>query len=224
VVDATYSSLDNERIGQLLVAAQVCDVDAKVDTAITKALVWYKAGCRVTTVPLPGSGTVGNLTTSVLLCRTVMECFGFSHLQVRPVERIIRRIIWDNPEALGVQTLAEVFFAVGVGYATTGVGIIIGMGFGVLGYFTSIPASARALIMCICDIVLVLERAFWMGRQQIHESDLTNAAYWFKNRRDAVHNEVKDLVPLTRGVIKSFQYSKIKVGIEEIVQRYRYRP
>jgi hypothetical protein len=63
-----------------------------------------------------------------------------------------------------------------------------------------------------------MERAFWYG-EKLGRDQIRAATEEYRSRYKKVHNDVKNVVPLT-GFIKSFQFSKVRLGIEEVIQRH----
>lgn len=117
-----------------------------------------------------------------------------------------------------LMNVSEAAVASGAG-ATAGIlGLIAGIG----AHLASIPGSARTLLMCACDIILILERAFWYGQQPIGGNEVRSAAEEYISKRGKVHADVKELIPLV-GFIKSFKFTIITLGIENIVKKHRFQ-
>ena len=93
----------------------------------------------------------------------------------------------------------------------------------------STPATARVVVSCSCDIILCLERAFSVSSEWVGSKEIKAAAEWYKvNLFDAVHQDVATLIPQyslrsgpMAGLRQSFQFSKLRVGMEAIIDRHR---
>lgn len=221
----TLECLDNERVRLLYVSAQVCNVDQKIDAAISETMRLYGHSTRTAAVPLQFSGMAGTSTVSFFLCKSILNCFGYDGIDTKMLKITLTDILWASMDSHILQTLSGTLFSASEAALASGVGAgigLVGIFAAFLGHLAAIPGSARAILMSACDIILVLERAFWFRSEAIGPDEIRAAAEEYKNRSTRVHNEVKSLVPLT-GFIKSFRFGAIKVGIGKIVREHRFQ-
>jgi hypothetical protein len=99
------------------VAAQVVDVEQKIDSAITECMRLATHAVRTAMVPLPFSSAIGTPTVARILCQHVLQCFGFPRAMPEAVEEIMTRVVLGHLKKFMVVTITE-FLVVGV--ATTG--------------------------------------------------------------------------------------------------------
>jgi hypothetical protein len=221
----TLECLDNDRIRMLYVSAQVCDVDQKVDSAITETMRLYGHSTRTAAVPLQFSGMAGTATTALFLCKNILKCFGYRGLDSKLLYQILYDMLWASMDSHSLQVFSETVLSASEVAAFTGVGATVGLlGFivGTCAHLASISASARAILMCACDIILILERAFWYGEQPIGGNEIRSAVEEYGRKRGKVHEDVKNLVPM-HGFVKSFKFTTIKLGIEKIIKTHRFQ-
>lgn len=86
----------DDRVRLFCVAAQVVDVEKKIDSAITECFRLGKHAVRTAMVPLPASGMIGTPTVSRIICEHVLQCFGFPKTPPEEVELIMKSIVMGN--------------------------------------------------------------------------------------------------------------------------------
>lgn len=225
--------ITDERVRIFAVAAQVVDVEHKIDSAITECMRLGTHAIRTAMVPLPFSGMIGTPTVSRILCEHVLQCFGFPKAMPEAVEDIMSRIVMGNLKQFMTVTMSQFMViggvAIGVGVATMGIGTILG----IAGSFFAAAPTARMLLKCACDMILILERSFRYGGKYVSVRQIDDAAKQYvtmktmsfagKDRRlqEVVHEQVDRLVPL-KDVKVGFQFKKLRGGFEQIVQKNRF--
>ena len=200
-----------------MVAMNVIDLDGKIDLAVSTTMRYYKHAVRWASVPIPGVGFTTQFSIAYLICRAVVESFGFTNIDPPFVERIVKTLIWKNSKRAGLMIVGETLSLLGLIFAPVGAAAL-----SAAQALASVPATASAVLMCACDVILVLERAFHRGKKRIGPSDLESAATDYQSTNaDAVHAEAIELAGKIGKVWTAFQFARISVGLEQILARYR---
>ena len=221
----TLGCLKDDRVNFKLIGAQVCDVDQKVIIAITNTLRLCQHAIINAAVSIPGADIVGTPTIARLICDAALRSFGFPKVLSTDLEEIMRKIVWQSMYKFLYSTVPILAMTVTT-VALAGPLALIPMAVNSL---ISIPATARVVISCSCDIILCLERAFSVSSEWVGSKEIKAAAEWYKvNLFDTVHQEVATLIPQyslrsnpIAGLRQSFQFSKLRVGMETIIDRHR---
>ncbi|KIW96675.1 uncharacterized protein Z519_02066 [Cladophialophora bantiana CBS 173.52] len=230
----TLDLIQDEKVRIFAVAAQVVDVEQKIDSAITECMRLGLHAVRTAMVPLPFSGAIGTPTVARILCQHILQCFGFPKALPDEVEEIMTRVVLGHLKKFMTVTLAEF---VGVGVVTAGV-IVGTMGAGgVLALSLCIlaaPPTARMLFKCACDMILILERAFRYQGKYVSVKQIEDAAVYYTTAmtktfagkevllQKHVHDEVDRLIPLTK-VSTAMKFSKLRTGLEDIIYKNRFQ-
>ncbi|KIX95928.1 uncharacterized protein Z520_08183 [Fonsecaea multimorphosa CBS 102226] len=230
----TLDLIQDEKVRIFAVAAQVVDVEQKIDSAITECMRLGLHAVRTAMVPLPLSGAIGTPTVARILCQHVLQCFGFPKALPDEVEEIMTRVVLGHLKKFMTVTIAEF---VGVGMVTAGV-IIGTMGAGgVLALslcVLSVPPTARMLFKCACDMILILERAFRYQGKYVSVKQIEDAALYYTTAmtktfagkelllQKHVHDEVDRLIPLTK-ISTGMKFSKLRPGLEDIIYKNRFQ-
>ncbi|WAO97035.1 Hypothetical protein NCS54_01474000 [Fusarium falciforme] len=233
LLSQTLGLIVDERVRLFCVAAQVVDVEQKINSAIIECMRLGTHAIRTAAVPLPFSGMIGTPTVSRLICEHVLQCFGFPKAAPTEVEQIMKDIVLGNLRSFMAESLAQFAtvsaVAVGVAIPTAGVGVILGAA----GCLWGLPPAARMLLKCSCDMILILERSFRYNGKYVSVKQIEDAAKYYmrttiktfnekeKLLRTQVHDEINQLIPLKRLSV-SFNFNKLRNGIEEIIYRNRF--
>lgn len=229
----TLELIADERVRLFCVAAQVVDVDKKIDSAITECMRLGTHAIRTALVPLPFSGMIGTPTVSRILCEHVLLCFGFPKAMPEEVEEIMSRVVLGNLRQFITVSVSQFMIvsgaSIGLAMGTAGIGAVLGL----VSCFLSTPPTARMILKCACDMILILERSFRYGGKYVSVKQIEDAAKQYimiekttfsgkqKKLQEHVHDEVDKLVPL-RKVSVGFQFKKLRSGFEHIVYENRY--
>lgn len=188
---------------------------------------------RTAAAPIPFSGIIGTPTVSKILCANILQCFGFPKAAPEEIEAIMSNVVMKNLKKFMVVTLAE--FAViggitiGVSVATAGAGVALGLSSCIL----AAPPTARMLLKCACDMILILERSFRYGGKYVSVKQIEDGAKYYttatvktfsgkiKPLQQSVHDEVDRLIPL-KSWKTAFKYTKLREGLEEIIYHNRF--
>ncbi|KIX00191.1 uncharacterized protein Z518_10329 [Rhinocladiella mackenziei CBS 650.93] len=229
----TLELITDDRVRLFCVAAQVVDVEQKIDSAITECMRLGMHAVRTAMVPLPLSSAVGTPTVARILCEHILQCFGFPKAVPDAVEDIMTRIVLGHLKSFMTVTMVEF---VGVGVVTAGVVVgTMGAG-GALALALCIlaaPPTARMLFKCACDMILILERAFRYQGKFVSVKQIEDAALYYTTAmtktfagkelllQKHVHNEVDRLIPLTK-LSAGVRFSRLRPGLEEIIYKNRF--
>jgi hypothetical protein len=205
-----------------MVAMNITNLDETIDLATSTTMRYYKHAVRWATVPIPGVGPTTQFSVAYLICRTVVESFGFINVNPGLVEKIIQNILWENGKRAALMVLGETLSTIGIALTAAAFTAPIGAVVGVLQCLASVPATASAILMCACDVILILERAFYRGQKRIGQQDIELAAMDYQhNSAESVHNEATELAGMIGKVWSAFQYVRIRLGVERIIGRHR---
>ncbi|MCJ1378236.1 hypothetical protein MMC17_001333 [Xylographa soralifera] len=217
LVSSTLKCFDSNQVRNRMVAINVINLDDKIDLAVSTTMRYYKHAVRWASVPIPGVGITTQLSIAYLICRAVVESFGFTNIDPPFVERIVTTIVLKNSKRATLMILGETLSLVGLIFAPFGGAVL-----STVQALASVPATASAVLMCACDVILVLERAFHRGQKRIGPSDLERAAADYQSTSaEAVHAEAIELAGKIGKVWTAFQFARIGVGVEQILARYR---
>jgi hypothetical protein len=233
LLNQTLELIADDRVRLFCVAAQVMDVEQKIDSALTECMRLGTHAIRTSMVPLPCSGMIGTPTVSRILCEHVLQCFGFPKAAPEEVEEIMSRVVMKNLRSFMKVTLTQFgavsSVALGAAIPTLGIGIIVGA----IGCIVAAPPTARMLFKCACDMILILERSFRYQGKYVSVKQIGDAAMYYtttmtttfagkeKLLQDHVHDEVDRLIPLKRiGV--GLKFNKLRSGLEEIIYKNRF--
>ncbi|KAI1622333.1 hypothetical protein EDD37DRAFT_683031 [Exophiala viscosa] len=233
LLHSTLELIVDDRVRVFAVAAQVVDVEQKIDSAITECMRLATHAVRTAMVPLPMSGLVGTPTVARILCEHVLQCFGFPKALPEAVEEIMTRVVFSHLKAFMTITLIE-FLAVGtvtagLMVATMGIGGLLGLTSCIL----AAQPTARMLFKCACDMILILERSFRYRGKYVSVKQIEDAAIYYTSAMTTtfggkemllqkhVHEEVNKLIPL-RKVNAGIQLGKLRPGLEDIIYKNRF--
>ncbi|KAF7561120.1 hypothetical protein G7046_g3046 [Stylonectria norvegica] len=233
LLSQTLGLIADERVRLFCVAAQVVDVDQKINSAITECMRLGTHAIRTAAVPLPFSGMIGTPTVSRLICEHVLQCFGFPKTAPVEVEKIMTSIVMGNLKnfmAVSVsQFIATTAIAIGVGIPTLGIGVIVGAA----GSLWAMPPTARMLLKCSCDMILILERSFRYEGKYVSLKQIEDAAKYYVNSsiktfsgkdkllQQQVHDEIDQMIPL-KSIKIGFKFNKLRNDVERIIYNNRF--
>jgi len=118
---------------------------------------------------------------------------------------------------------------VGVAVPTMGIGVILGAA----GCLFALPPTARMLLKCSCDMILILERSFRYDGKYVSIKQIEDAAKYYaketittfngkeKRLQQQVHDEIDQLIPLKKLNV-GFKFNKLRSSIDDIVYRNRF--
>ncbi|KAI0191051.1 hypothetical protein F4808DRAFT_397969 [Astrocystis sublimbata] len=233
LISDTVDLIVDERVRVFCVAAQVVDVEQKIDQAITEVMRLGAHAIRTAMVPLPASGLIGTPTVSRILCEHVIQCFGFPKATPEAVEEIMSQVVMKNLKTFMRVSLTQfgTISAVTLGAAipTGGIGVLVG----IAGCILSTPPTARMLLKCACDMILILERSFRYQGKYVSVKQLEDAAAYYTTTmtkkldgtpillQQNVHEQVDNMIPLKKIGI-GFKFGTLRSGVQDIIYLNRY--
>lgn len=233
LLSQTLGLIADERVRLFCVAAQVVDVEQKINSAITECMRLGTHAIRTAAVPLPFTGLIGTPTVSRLICEHVLQCFGFPKATPIEVEEIMSSIVMGNLKTFMkvslTQFAASSAIAIGTAVPTAGIGVIVGAA----GCLWSMPPTARMLLKCSLDMILILERSFRYEGKYVSLKQIEDAAKYYtkttittfsgkeKLLQLQVHDEIDQLIPLKK-VSVCFKFNKLRSDVERIVYNNRF--
>ncbi|KAM0426584.1 hypothetical protein ACHAPT_008277 [Fusarium lateritium] len=207
--------------------------ERKINSAITECMRLGTHAVRTAAVPLPFSGMIGTPTVSRLICEHVLQCFGFPKTTPAEIEKVMSDVVMGNMKdflKVSLTQFASVSaVAVGIAVPTAGIGIV----FGAAGCILGLPPTARMLLKCSCDMILILERSFRYDGKYVSIKQIEDAAKYYskttitsfsgreKRLQQQVHDEVNQLIPLKK-VSVGFRFNRLRSSVEEIVYSNRF--
>jgi len=182
---------------------------------------------RTAAVPIVFSGLVASTTVGALITTSITKKFNFGSFSPDIAGQTIYNALFANYEATGVQIFAQ---AIGYGGACAiaipglqlaGAAIIITGT--VITHAAAVPQYGRLLLMCTVDVLLIMERVFWMHEKNITADHVEDACEYYKNNKVVeVHAAVKEILPVW-GVFGAFQYDKLREGLKDIIRVHRFK-
>ncbi|KAI4193564.1 MAG: hypothetical protein LQ348_002836 [Seirophora lacunosa] len=226
LAEETARYFDHEKVRMLYVAAQVARIDLKVDLATTKTMQIYKRVVKSAggTSLIPMATTTSRVTVGAVVCTAVVNAFGVPSVTAATVRQIVKSIIWDDLGGNFKVFLAECIAAAGIVRTIGLFGMPVFLAAGALTAPVAIVATAELLLMLSCDLILVLRRAF---KDCTHQSlghplkkNIEKAALAYREFAPGVHKEIKILTPSSTKFYQAFKSAKIKMGFEQIIEKY----
>lgn len=149
LLSQTLELISDDRVRLFCVAAQVIDVEQKIDSAITECMRLATHAVRTAMVPLPFSSAVGTPTVARILCEHMLLCFGFPKAIPDEVEDIMLKVLFGHLKSFMTVTMVE-FVAVsavtaGLIVGTMGAGGVVALSLCAL----AAPPTARMLFKCV---------------------------------------------------------------------------
>ncbi|KAJ8121802.1 hypothetical protein ONZ43_g1836 [Nemania bipapillata] len=233
LISDTSDVIADERVRVFCVAAQVVDVEQKINQAITEVMRLGTHAIRTAMVPLPASGMIGTPTVSRILCEHVIQCFGFPKTTPEAVEEIMSKVVrksfrnFMRVSLIQFGTVGAV--TLGAAIPTFGIGLVAGL----IGCILATPPTARMLLKCACDIILILERSFRYQGKYVSVKQLEDAAIYYTTAmtkkldgtpillQNNVHDQIDQMIPL-KNVGIGFKFGKLRAGLQDIIYMNRY--
>ncbi|KAK3671883.1 hypothetical protein LTR78_008249 [Recurvomyces mirabilis] len=220
------ASMTDVRIQEMFIAAQICSVQPKIDFAIDHSIRLYGHAIRTSALPIAFSGLIASTTITAMIVRDVLKAFHFTGYSTDLAVSTISTMLVGNYESNGVYVAANLLSVATAGSMATVVASPLGLALGAGSYMlklSAVPQFGRMLLMCTIDTVLIMERVFWRSTSRASTlSDLRKACAAYKQKMDAVHAAVKNMLPLW-SVWDAFQFKKLRTELGRIVDDHRLR-
>jgi hypothetical protein len=164
---------------------------------------------QTSSLPAPFSGFTGVPTTCHFLCGKVLNCFGFSDVRPQKVSEVVRSIILYHLEELVVSSFGDFIVNNPMEEFDKPKESLLAQ-----------SLTARMLISCGCDLILILERAFRGTTDYVREDQIEDAAMeHVSSTQQAVVRDVAELIP--QGTFQIGQdLLKLRTGMARIIQKH----
>ncbi|KAG7108324.1 hypothetical protein HYQ45_018118 [Verticillium longisporum] len=235
----TLEPLNSESLRSGMVAAQVVDLDLKIALAVEETVRLLRTAVTASNLGalLVVVNRISAPTYSRLLCNAIVRSFGLTRTTTsgltreEEVDNIMSTVVWRNLSSF----MARSFFV-----AIGDVSLLVAAP------LFEAPVTARMVVKCACDLIIIMDRAFHTGgkfvtRQQIRqasreyvqplaESELRGlrdrtGVKPGSSRRRLVHKRVNALIPVISAlavkIYRKRQIESLQRGIREIIEDYR---
>ena len=224
--DITMQNVKNEKLKLLYVAAQVADIDLKINAAVVETMKIYRrvlnSSYLLSAVPTAASSS--QAAGAIAVCKAVLQCFGLPTINAEMIYQILKSNVWDDLGHNISLLFAEAIASVGLMGTLVLYGGPVFLAAGAVNIPLVVPATMRLLLMIASDLILILVRAFkettltCVG--QPLKRDVRKAATYYRTFSPEVHKEIFALIPRTN-VAKSFRHNDVRQGLEKIVHRFK---
>ncbi|KAH0341667.1 hypothetical protein KCU83_g9590, partial [Aureobasidium melanogenum] len=219
--------LSNMTIRNLFIGAQMADLQAKIDGTIEESLRLYKHAVRTAAVPIAFSGLAASTTVGAMIATNITKTFKFKSFSSNLAGQTIWNALVSNYESTGITMFGQgLAFCGGWALAIPGMqplGAAAALTGTLIVKASSIPQYGRLLLMCTVDVLLIMERVFWLHEDNITASHIQDACEYYKKEKvDKVHTEVKEILPVW-GVLRAYNYTKLEKGLKKIVRKHRFK-
>ena len=224
--DKTLQNVKHEKLRLLYVAAQIADIDQKINCAILETMKIYKRVLGSTTAlgAAPGSALSNRTASAVAVCRAIVQCFGIPTVSYQTVFQILRYNVLDDLINNISVMFGEAIAVLGMIGTIGSLGMPVFLAASAVNIPLVVPATMRLMLVLATDLILILVRCFkemtfrCIGQPLLQ--DVQDAAIYYASVSSKVHKEVLELVPKTN-VVKSFKYHKVQLGLERIVHSFK---
>lgn len=222
---ATLESFSKGKVRLIYVAAQVANIDMKINCAIIETMKVYREvlGTAAGLGLIPGAPSANRTAAATSICVAVVKCFGLPTIDSKTIWQIIKLNIYDDLGHNISIAFAEAIATFGLLSSIALHGMPVCLVSGLVNLRLVVPATTRLMLLLATDLILILTRAFkattytCIGHPEV--KDLENAAKWYQPMSVNVHKEVLKLVP-KKNLVKSFRHHDVQLGLEKIVHAY----
>ncbi|KAH0421262.1 hypothetical protein CcaCcLH18_13537 [Colletotrichum camelliae] len=246
LIQMTMESFSSPIVSEAMVAAQVPDIDAKMDQAIEKTLKLLRATVAAAGIGL-GTGVVSAMTTptiSKLLCQEIAHgSFGIPKASIGDINDVLSGVVWRNLAPFMAMSLSQSFIIWGGAICLTCTTVVGGIPLAFGAPLLEAPAAVRMILKCACDLILILDQAFGQYGKGVTKENIKAVAAMYlkgkvkimkdgveieKSRKRAVHGAVNDLVPwFSKRAFEAYSRKtlpKYREGLRDILREYRFQP
>ena len=210
----TLECLSDEILRVRVMGSQVCDVEQKIETAIGDSVRLCQKTVIITD-KAPMSGIVVAPTMAWLVCNVALRAFGFGKVNGREFEEIMRELVWSNTDKLILQSLSL------VAVHNVALALLGPYFYYILPSVAAKTGSARVVIACACDVILILEHAFAINGKRVWPSDIRKSAQEYRAKMGAVHDDIRRMIPTWKHVQYHKGIPQLREDIENIIQTHR---
>ncbi|KAF4806787.1 hypothetical protein CGCSCA5_v014065 [Colletotrichum siamense] len=246
LIQMTMESFSSPIVSEAMVAAQVPDIDAKMDQAIEKTLTLLRATVAAAGIGL-GTGVVSAMTTptiSKLLCQEIAHgSFGIPKASIGDINDMLSGVVWRNLAPFMAMSLSQSFIIWGGAICLTCTTVVGGIPLAFGAPLLEAPAAVRMILKCACDLILILDQAFSQYGKGVTKENIKAVAAMYlksrvktmkdgveieKSRKRAVHGAVNDLVPwFSKRAFEAYSRKtlpKYREGVRGILREHRFQP
>ncbi|KAI8237114.1 hypothetical protein K4K54_001060 [Colletotrichum sp. SAR 10_86] len=246
LIQMTMESFSSPIVSEAMVAAQVPDIDAKMDQAIEKTLKLLRATVAAAGIGL-GTGVVSAMTTptiSKLLCQEIAHgSFGIPKASIGDINDVLSGVVWRSLAPFMAMSLSQSFIIWGGAICLTCTTVVGGIPLAFGAPLLEAPAAVRMILKCACDLILILDQAFGQYGKGVTKENIKAVAAMYlksrvktmkdgveieKSRKRAVHGAVNDLVPwFSKRAFEAYSRKtlpKYREGVREILREHRFQP
>ncbi|KAL9611273.1 MAG: hypothetical protein Q9167_004070 [Letrouitia subvulpina] len=197
----TLENVKDERLRLLYIATQTASINLKISAAIGEVMKIYRRvlGTASTLSFLPMASSTNRPSSAISICKAIVQCFGLPTINYDTVFEIVKSTVWDDAGHNMLIALGEAAATVGVLATVACGGMPIFLATGAFNFPLVVPATTRLILMLASDLILILARAFRIT---------TTTCVGQPSEKDT-------------NVVKSFRYKKVRLGLEEIVERFK---
>ncbi|KAF7532595.1 hypothetical protein G7054_g7829 [Neopestalotiopsis clavispora] len=245
LIQTTIAAIGHTFVTDGMIGAQIQDLEAKIDLAIEKTLMFLRRAIINAAVGagLVFSSAVGVPTIARLLCNEIVtNCYGISEHMAKKAEGLLNKVVGINTAAFLAHSLGQSLLIWGGVVSLTLFAGPSGLPMAAAAVpLLEAPAAARMILKCACDLIIILDRAFRLdGANKFvsHDKIQTVALLymtdtWSKDgsgprrtRRSIVHGDVNELIPLISDIsmtgMKEKNVTKYRSGVKETIMKHRY--
>ncbi|KAL8758512.1 MAG: hypothetical protein Q9199_001424 [Rusavskia elegans] len=222
----TLENVKDEKLQLLYIATQTASVNLKIDAAVKEVMRIYTKvlGTASASGIVPTASATNRAGSAIAVCRAIVQCFGLPTVNTQTILEIIKSIVWDDAGQNVMVAFSEVVATAGMVVTVGSFGMPFSLAAGALNFPLVVPATTRLMLMLASNLILILVRAFRITTTtcvgQPEEKDVVKAAKDYRLISADVHIEIFKLVP-KRNVVKSFRYSKVRVGLKRIIEDFK---
>lgn len=196
-------------------------MNQKIDAAVKKVMRIYTKvlGTASASGIVPTASATNRAGSAISVWRAIIQRFGLPMVNTQTILEIMKSTVWDDAGHNVMVAFSEVVATAGMVVTVGSFGMPFFLAAGALNFPLAVPATTR--LMLASDLILILVRAFRITTTicvgQPEEKDVAKAAKDYRLISADVHKEIFKLVP-RRNVVKSFRYSKVRVGLKRIIE------
>ncbi|KAF9869978.1 hypothetical protein CkaCkLH20_12587 [Colletotrichum karsti] len=244
LIHMTRSSFLDPEVSEAMCAAQVPDVDAKVDQAVEKTLRFLRATSAAAGAGF-GTGLVSTATTPTIariLCTEIAHgCFGIPKANIENINMMLARIVWKNLAPFMAQALSQTLIIWGGALCLTCTTVVGGIPLALGAPLLEAPTAVRMVLKCACDLILILDQAFREGGKSISRERIERVALTYMkskiriqkdgvevelSRKKVVHARIDEMVPwISKHAYEAHSRKslpKYREGIKDILNKYTF--
>ncbi|KAL8775566.1 MAG: hypothetical protein Q9209_000062 [Squamulea sp. 1 TL-2023] len=222
----TSENVKDEKLQLLYIGTQTASVNLKIDAAVKEVMKIYTRvlGTASASGIVPTASSANRAGSAITVCRAIVQCFGLPTVNIQTILEIMKSTVWDDAGHNVMIAFSEVIATAGVFASVGSFGAPFFLVAGALNFPLVVPATTRLMLMLASDLILILVRAFRSTTTtcvgQPEEKEVALAAREYRAIGADVHKEIFKLVP-KRNVVKSFRYSKVRLGLKRIIEKFK---